>query len=85
MLKREFAMLLSGTALQAKEEVDNVYYDDHIHMSCPEPVHFFNVSSHSLTDHHIIEEVNMHAPLSNYHEEMFSSNSESSVEYKYDN
>lgn len=66
------------TALQANKETDNMHQDDHTRMTGPRPKHVPDVSPHSLVEPHIIEEVDMeelHAPPSNLHEEMFSSNS----------
>lgn len=65
-----------------------MYQEDHTPTSGLRPHYLHVVSSHSLVGPHTIEEVDMeelHAPPSNYHEEMPSSESESSAEYEYDN
>lgn len=56
--------------LQANEEGNNMYQDDHTRTSGPRPEHLPDVSSHLLTEPHIIEEIDMeevHAPPSNRH------------------
>lgn len=66
---------MTERALQANEEEDSVYQDDHTCSSGLQLDYDTDVSCHSLTNPHIIEEVDMeelHAPPSNQHEEMFS-------------
>lgn len=74
--------MLLEIALQGNEEANNVHQDDHTRTSGPRPKHLLDVSSHSLGELHIIEEVDIEelsAPPSNRHEEMFSTDLESNA------
>lgn len=75
-----------GRDLQVNDEADNMDQDDHIRPSGPWLDNVYDVSSQSLSNPHIVDEVNMeelHGPPTNRHEELLSSEWEYEVEYEY--